>query len=125
MRAPDTIIHTSATSVRATPVINCLKDGVTYGDYRDGTFRAAPCRDVSKLSDYSTDLARDGYAIIKGVLTPERARYYVGEVHQWLEDFGLGYKRDDPSTNRPECLPVIDKKGLVMAYGAPHEVSVI
>lgn len=45
------------------------------------------------------------------------------EIHQWLEEFNLGYKRDDPSTIREECLPIIHQKGLVQAYGAPHEVS--
>lgn len=49
-------------------------------------------------------------------------RYPTGEFHQWLEDFGLGYKRDDPSTIREECLPIIHQKGLIQAYGAPHEV---
>jgi hypothetical protein len=43
------------------------------------------------------------------------------DIHEWLESFGLGYKRDDPSTIREECLPIIHQKGLVQAYGAPHE----
>lgn len=51
-----------------------------------------------------------------------RALPATGEFHQWLEDFGLGYKREDPSTVREECLPVIHQKGLIQAYGAPHEV---
>ena len=54
-------------------------------------------------------------------LTP-RARL-ADEIQEWLESFGLGYKRDDPSTIREECLPIIHQKGLVQAYGAPHEVG--
>lgn len=44
------------------------------------------------------------------------------DIHTWLESFGLGYDRNDPSTIRDECLPIIIAKGLVQAYGAPHEV---
>lgn len=71
------------------------------------------------------DLARDGYCVVKNVLSQERAAMYVDQVHEWLESFNLGYKRDDPSTIREECLPVIHQKGLIQAYGAPHEVSII
>lgn len=44
------------------------------------------------------DLVKDGYAVVKGVLSKERAACYVDQIHEWLESFGLGYKRDDPST---------------------------
>lgn len=47
---------------------------------------------------------------------------HTDEIHTWLESFGLGYNRNDPSTVRDECLPIIIAKGLVQAYGAPHEV---
>ncbi len=69
-----------------------------------------------------TDLIRDGYAVIKGVVPRERCAEYVEDIHEWLESFDLGYNRDDPSTIRDECLPVIHQKGLIQAYGAPHEV---
>lgn len=99
-----TIHATPPNVVRETPDLDCLDfSGETvYGDFRD-------------------DLVRDGYAVVKGVLPRERAEHYVGEFHQWLEDFGLGYKRSDPSTIREECLPIIHQKGLIQAYGAPHE----
>ncbi|KAK4057267.1 hypothetical protein OIO90_001764 [Microbotryomycetes sp. JL221] len=90
--------------VHDTPELDCLDfSGKTvYNDFRD-------------------DLVRDGYAVIKNAVPEDKAAYYVSEIHQWLEDFNLGYKRDDPSTIREECLPVIVDKGLVQAYGAPHE----
>ncbi|BGP09062.1 hypothetical protein JCM10049v2_004917 [Rhodotorula toruloides] len=47
--------------------------------------------------------------------------YFSEKIHPWLEDFGLGYKRDDPSTIKEECLPIIHQKGLLQAYGFPHE----
>jgi hypothetical protein len=68
------------------------------------------------------DLLRDGYVVIKGAVPRERALQYSDEIQEWLESFNLGYKRDDPSTIKEECLPIINPKGLLMAYGAPHEV---
>ncbi|KAK4054337.1 hypothetical protein OIO90_003570 [Microbotryomycetes sp. JL221] len=95
--APPCIVH-------GTPELDCLDfSGKTvYNDFRD-------------------DLVRDGFCVVKNVLPKEKAAYYVQEIHQWLEDFGLGYDRNDPSTIREECLPVIHQKGLIQAYGAPHE----
>ncbi|GAA6037987.1 hypothetical protein JCM8097_009527 [Rhodosporidiobolus ruineniae] len=101
---PSTVHATPPNVVRDTPDLDCIdfSGSTTYGDFRD-------------------DIVRDGYAVVKGVIPTERAQEYVQEFHQWLEDFGLGYKRDDPSTIREECLPVLHQKGLVQGYGAPHE----
>ncbi|CDR41366.1 RHTO0S06e01178g1_1 [Rhodotorula toruloides] len=55
----------------------------------------------------------------RGLLRDVRAS--LQKIHPWLEDFGLGYKRDDPSTIKEECLPIIHQKGLLQAYGFPHE----
>lgn len=54
---------------------------------------------------------RDGYAVVPA-LDREKALQYADEIHSWLEGFGLGYKRDDPSTIREECLPIITEKGM-------------
>ncbi|GAA5987453.1 hypothetical protein JCM10908_001958 [Rhodotorula pacifica] len=87
-----------------TPELDCLdfSGKTTYGDFRD-------------------DLVRDGYVVVKNAISADRAAHYVDEIQTWLESFNLGYKRDDPSTVRDECLPIIIAKGLVQAYGAPHE----
>ena len=34
---------------------------------------------------------------------------------------GLGYDRNDPSTVHPDKLPVINEKGMLLNYAAPHE----
>lgn len=65
---------------------------------------------------------RDGFCVVKGAISPEKAISYSEDIHEWLESFGLGYKRDDPSTIKEEHLPIISPKGMVQAYGAPHEV---
>ena len=52
-----------------TPELECLDfSGKTvYGDFRD-------------------DFVRDGFAVIKNVVSEEKAAHYVSEIHQWLED---------------------------------------
>ncbi|KAH7388901.1 hypothetical protein BKA64DRAFT_124517 [Cadophora sp. MPI-SDFR-AT-0126] len=75
---------------------------VTYGDFRD-------------------DLLRDGFAVVKGAIPRDRADGYVEEMYQWLENFGLGFKRDDPSTFREDHMPVITEKGMCLGYGIAHE----
>lgn len=65
---------------------------------------------------------RDGYAVVKGAISSEKAIGYSEDIHEWLESFNLGYKRDDPSTIKEEHLPIISPKGMIQAYGAPHEV---
>jgi len=76
---------------------------------------------ATRADNSSTDLVRDGYAVVKGTVEKQKALAYAEEIKEWLEGFGLGYKRDDPSTNREECLPIIHQKGLLQAYGATHE----
>ena len=45
------------------------------------------------------------WAIVKGVMTPEKAAQYRDRANDWLEGFGFGYKRDDPATWQKAMLP--------------------
>lgn len=94
-----------------------------------------------KFGDFRDDLARDGYAIIKGAIPEDRALHYADEMFSWLEglfvaifslkilknannyltDSGLGYNRDDSSTVHKDNLPVINEKGMCLHYGVAHE----
>jgi hypothetical protein len=58
-----------------------------------------------KYGDWRDDLFRDGYAIVKNVISKEKAAAYVESMMQWLEKFPLGFDRNDPSTWTPEHLP--------------------
>ncbi|KAM0753450.1 hypothetical protein T439DRAFT_285374 [Meredithblackwellia eburnea MCA 4105] len=71
-------------------------------------------------NDFRDDLVSQGYAVIPAI-EAEKANEYAEKFHQYLEDFGFGYKRDDPSTIRTECLPVISEKGMIMHYAVNHE----
>lgn len=39
----------------------------------------------SKFGDWRDDLARDGYAVIKGAIPRERAEQYADKMFSWLE----------------------------------------
>ncbi|EUC42417.1 hypothetical protein COCMIDRAFT_103571 [Bipolaris oryzae ATCC 44560] len=77
-------------------------DGKTYGDWRD-------------------DFHRDGCAVVKGVITPERAEYYKQKQIEWLQSFGLGFDPKDESTWTADHLPVSFKGGMYFAYASTHE----
>jgi hypothetical protein len=64
-----------STTTKTTPITLTASDGdamkvdgtdATYGDWRD-------------------DLARDGYAVIKGAIPRERADMYADKMYSWLE----------------------------------------
>lgn len=57
------------------------------------------------FGDWRDTLIEDGFVVLKGVLSPDKAQSYVDRMYKWLESFPYGFKRDDPSTWRPECLP--------------------
>lgn len=37
------------------------------------------------FGDFRDDLARDGYAVVKGAIPKERALKYADEMYSWLE----------------------------------------
>lgn len=73
-----------------TPLSTHIDTTICHGDWRD-------------------DLFRDGFVVVKGVMSPEKAAYYVERMYQWLETFPLGFDRQDPSTWTPQNLPTHDK----------------
>ena len=38
-----------------------------------------------KFGDFRDDLARDGFAVVKGAIPRERALKYADDMHSWLE----------------------------------------
>ena len=39
-----------------------------------------------KYGDFRDDLIRDGFAVVKGAISRERAEQYVDQIYTWLED---------------------------------------
>lgn len=73
------------------------------------------------FGDWRDDLVRDGYAVVKGAVSPARAAETADKMYALIESFGMGFDRNDPSTVHPDKLPVITEKGMLLAYGACHE----
>ncbi|KAI6367917.1 hypothetical protein MCOR32_007024 [Pyricularia oryzae] len=92
----------TTTTMTVQPALKVDGTDPTFGDWRD-------------------DLVRDGYAVIKGAVPRENAHKYADKMLALVESFGLGYDRKDPSTVHPDKLPVINEKGMLLNYAAPHE----
>ena len=59
--------------------------------------------------------------MVPGVLPREKALGYADQAYNWVENFGLGYKRDDVSTRTLDKLHFFAKGGLTNRYGVAHE----
>ena len=66
----------------------------TYGDWRD-------------------EFHKNGCVLIKGVVSPERAKYYQEKQIEWLHNFDLGFDENNPETWTQEHLPISFKGGYV------------
>lgn len=71
--------------------------------------------------DWRDDFFRDGYYVLKGVISPEKAAEYRQEMFDWLTTFNRGFLWDDKSTWTAEHLPVSFKGGMYLHYKAAHE----
>jgi hypothetical protein len=49
-------------------------------------------------------LRTDGWCVVPGVLPREKALSYADKMYKWVEDFGLGFDRNDPSTRTKDKL---------------------
>lgn len=89
----------------------------------DNPFSHVPIKAPPRPTDspqWLKDLDEKGWAIVKGVITPEEAAQYRDKANDWLEGFKMGYKRDDPSTWHKQNLPRHVKGGLYYAYSFAH-----
>jgi hypothetical protein len=95
------------------PRISCFS--VSFPPFSDTTstsictmphYENEPKIDTSaETGDWRESLFRDGYVVVKGVLSPEKAKSYQDRMLQWLETFPYGFNASDPSTWTKEHLP--------------------
>ncbi len=79
-----------------------------------------PC--VERIyGDFRDQLFQDGYAVVKGALSQEKAASYVEEMYNWLERFPLGFDRNDRESWTDEHLPAHMKGGMYHGYAVSHE----
>jgi hypothetical protein len=55
--------------------------------------------------DWRESLFRDGFVVVKGVLSSGKAQHYRERMFQWLETFPYGFKTDDAGTWGKDHLP--------------------
>ncbi|KAJ0120119.1 uncharacterized protein J7T55_000973 [Diaporthe amygdali] len=86
------------------------------------SYENEPQLDTStNFGDWRDQLINDGYVVLKGVISPERAGYYLDSLFDWLETFPYGFRKDDSSTWGPPNLPAHIKGGMYHAYSVAHE----
>lgn len=67
---------------------------------RMGSFVASDAK-----PEWLTNLERDGFAVVPGVVSTDDCAEFREEALRWLEKFPHGFKRDDRSTWTAEHLP--------------------
>ncbi|GAA6004026.1 uncharacterized protein JCM10292_005843 [Rhodotorula paludigena] len=87
-------------------------------------FPYADLLDHGPYGDFRDALKKDGYVVVKGAIPRERALEYRDRLHGWLESFGRGYDRNDPSTFSQAHLPVYSRGGMYNSYGIGQEQAV-
>lgn len=58
------------------------------------------------------ELSLYGFHVVKGAIPESRAAEYRSRAHQWLENHGLGYDRNDEATWTNAHLPPHIKGGM-------------
>ncbi|ORX40001.1 hypothetical protein BD324DRAFT_679068 [Kockovaella imperatae] len=71
--------------------------------------------------EWKDQLKREGWCVVKGVLSTGKAKQYEDGAYEFLESFDLGFDRHDRSTWVAERMPYFYKGGLIYAYGSGHE----
>ncbi|KAJ5882445.1 uncharacterized protein N7529_001117 [Penicillium soppii] len=74
-----------------------------------------------EFGDFRDELTKNGFVVVKGAIPREKALRYADKMNSWLENFNLGYNRNDLSTVHKDNLPVINEKGMCLNYGLSHE----
>jgi len=96
-----------------------MPDGEQQFKYSMEDIAALP--NVNSKASFIQDLKTKGYCVVPNVLPKERCEQYCEDSVRWLEEFGLGFKRDDKSTWTEDHLPVGHRGGLYNAYACAHE----
>ena len=84
-----------------------------------GSYEKEPLVDISEVyGDWCDQLIQDGFVVLKNVISPQRAQYYLDSLFDWLETFPYGFQKDDKSTWGPANLPAHMKSVLLTAAAA-------
>lgn len=75
------------------------------------------------FADWRDDLARDGYAVVRGAVPRERALEYRDRAKHWLKERSgeSGFSWDKPETWTADKMPIHIVGGMFLNYGISHE----
>ncbi|OAA68015.1 Phytanoyl-CoA dioxygenase [Niveomyces insectorum RCEF 264] len=71
--------------------------------------------------DWRDELEKKGYAVVRGAVSPERAKYYQQKAFDWLKSFDPSLDLEDPSTWKTAHLPLQTDKNTYEHYSVVHE----
>lgn len=71
--------------------------------------------------DFRDDLTKDGFAVIKGVIPPDRVTQYRERAKDWLLSFDTELDFEDNKTWTENNLPVQNKIRTFAGYYVSHE----
>ncbi|TVY14532.1 putative phytanoyl-CoA dioxygenase [Lachnellula arida] len=74
-----------------------------------------------KHGDWRDELFRDGFVVLKDVISAENSQKYIQNMFSWLEKFPFGFDRNDSKTWTPDHLPTHMKGGMYHGYSVQHE----
>ncbi|WVQ79354.1 hypothetical protein IAT38_001451 [Cryptococcus sp. DSM 104549] len=94
---------------------------ITQGDGSIGTLKLRAESQPTEQEHWRETLSREGWVVVKGVFSAEKAQSYADKAYAFIESWGLGFDRNDRSTYVPEKMPFFFKGGLFHRYGVGHE----
>ncbi|KAJ5885507.1 hypothetical protein N7495_010017 [Penicillium taxi] len=85
------------------------------------TLNQSPFELAGPYGDFRDDLKSQGYAVVKGAISLEKARHYQQKALDWVTSFGSPLDLNDPSTWTVANLPVQGKANQYSNYSVVHE----
>lgn len=75
----------------------------------------------TSYGDWRDEFYRNGYVVLKNVISREKALNYREKALDWLQSFNTGFDINDQSTWTAKNLPQSFKAGMYLNYCAAHE----
>lgn len=102
-----------------------LKFGMSFGETKKvppEIFQATERKLRSqRFDDWRKDLLENGFALVKGAMSPQKAKQYQQRAFQWATSFGTELDFSKPNTWTKENIPAQEKLNIFMGNAILHE----
>ncbi|VUC30168.1 unnamed protein product [Clonostachys rosea] len=85
------------------------------------SLRSLASGEATDAPEWLNTLHDKGWTTVPGTIPREKALAYADKCYTWLEEWGFGYDRKDPSTRKGTNLPYTHRNGIFARYGIAHE----